>query len=76
MNKVEFTRIIDNCIRFGFGVTVCVEATFLEKPEIISNPKENVKGKREYYLDNYDDNMVLKSNPEIRITHITYYHGV
>lgn len=37
------------------------------KGEIITNSEGNIENKYLYYLEAYDDNMRLKSNPDIRI---------
>lgn len=37
------------------------------KPEYIFNPRENISDKLAYYKKAYDENLVLKANPDIRI---------
>lgn len=49
--------------------TVWVSVTVPDCPEleVISNPRENFEAKKAYYDKTYDDNLILKANPGIRI---------
>lgn len=49
--------------------TVWVSVTVPDCPEleVISNPRENFSSKKDYYDKAYDDNLILKANPGIRI---------
>lgn len=54
-------------IRDGKGFQIKVLAPGFSAPETISNPPGNVKAKRDYYAQAYNDNLELKSNPEVKI---------
>lgn len=54
-------------IRDGKGFEIKVVAPGFEQPETISNPKGNVKAKRDYYSNAYNENLELKNNTEIKI---------
>jgi len=38
-----------------------------EQLELITNQKENILEKIDYYMSNYDDDLFLYSNPRIKI---------
>lgn len=64
-----FHRHVRRAIRKGDQtLTVFVELPGYKKPEMIVNPPENLIDKLTYYMGAYDENMRLKSTPEIRIT--------
>ena len=54
-------------IRDGKGFEIKVIAPGFEQPETISNPAGNVKAKREYYTQAYNEDLELKTNPKIKI---------
>lgn len=63
-----FHRHVSRAIRKGDQtLTVFVELPFYKKPEMIVNPPENLVEKLTYYMGAYDENMRMKSKPEIRI---------
>ena len=43
------------------------EELIQKEPEIILNYNSSIDAKLKYYLDTYDDNLVHKNNPEIKI---------
>lgn len=49
------------------GFTLVVKSKGSNSPEHITNPPENITGKMLYIDKAYDDNLVLKSNPDISI---------
>lgn len=65
MTKQEFLNNFDrddiNVIRVFVRMPNC------SKPEIIENPKENFKFKKDYYNNAYDNDLRLKSFNEIKI---------
>lgn len=46
---------------------VSVSVPECPEPEVINNPRANFESKRAYYDRAYDDNLILKVNPDIRI---------
>lgn len=46
---------------------VSVSVPECPEPEVISNPRANFESKRAYYDRAYDDKLILKANPDIRI---------
>jgi hypothetical protein len=80
MNKVEFLEVVDQCIEEkGIKFLVVAVEGVGEEEELIINPRVNFEGKREYYDKVYDDYMVHKHSPTIKITyaagwtHLSYY---
>lgn len=53
-------------------IAVEVENSDYKKPEIIINKKENFEDKFKYYLEAYDDNLVLKNCSKIKIKNIIF----
>ncbi|PJZ19749.1 hypothetical protein CEW46_21455 [Bacillus cereus] len=49
-----------------------VEMPGFEKPELITNIRENFEGKVEYIGRTYDENLVSKFNPEVKIVACAY----
>lgn len=67
--RALFHREVRRAIRKGNQtLTVFIEMPSLKQPEMIVNPPENLVDKLTYYMGAYDENMRLKSTPEIRIT--------
>lgn len=63
-----FHRHVRRAIRKGNQtLTVFVEMPSLKQPEMIVNPPENLVDKLTYYMGAYDEQLRLKSAPEIRI---------
>lgn len=70
MKRDEFLKVVDKAIEEKQGIAVFISMPWLNKPEVILNPQENLEEKRTYYLDAYDENMRLKSNENIKITKV------
>ena len=72
MNKSELKEIFINAKKHDaryIGVKIQTEGS--SQPEIIINPRENFDAKFEYYMQAYDDDLVLisaKGKKDIRIT--------
>lgn len=45
-------------------------------PEIIINPKENFAAKLDYYSKAYNEDLTLKSNPNIKIVYYDFVENV
>ena len=74
MNKSALKAVFINAMAVGaryIGVSIKTEGN--SQPEIIINPKENFDTKFDYYMNAYDDDLILisaKGKKEIRITGI------
>ena len=74
MNKGALKAVFINAMAVGaryIGVSIKTEGG--SQPEIIINPKENFDAKFDYYMNAYDDDLILisaKGKKEIRITGI------
>ena len=74
MNKSALKAVFINAMAVGaryIGVSIKTEGG--SQPEIIINPKENFDAKFDYYMNAYDDDLILisaKGKKEIRITGI------
>lgn len=72
MNKSSLKAVFINAKMTGtkyIGVSIQTEGS--SRPEIIINPKENFGAKFDYYMEAYDDDLVLittKGKKDIRIT--------
>jgi hypothetical protein len=67
-NKDVFIKFIDMAIeKKARFLDVFVSMPGMDSPEIISNPLENMEAKKEYYNRAYDENMRLKTCPDIQI---------
>ena len=51
----------------GKFVYILVQNEEHKSPELIVNPRANILDKMEYYEWAYDDNLVLKANPGIKV---------
>ena len=70
MTKLEkFIETLEQAILGNKGIRVLITMPNLPKPEIITNPSENVKTKLEYYRVAYNEKLELKNNPVIVIEH-------
>lgn len=67
MKKKQFLEYIDWLIGEGFNLFVSIRQPELKTAEIIFNPHENLKAKRDYYEKAYNDELELISFPEIEI---------
>lgn len=74
MNKSALKAVFINAMAVGaryIGVSIKTEGS--SQPEIIINPKENFDTKFDYYMNAYDDDLILisaKGKKKIRITGI------
>ena len=72
MNKSELKAIFINANATGakyIGVSIQTEGS--SQPEIIINPNANFDAKFDYYMEAYDDDLILiaaKGKKDIRIT--------
>jgi hypothetical protein len=48
-------------------INLLIEVPDLPKPEMVTNPYENLDIKLDYYKKSYTDNLELKTFPKIRI---------
>ena len=70
MTKLEkFIETLEQAILGNKGIRVLITMPNLPKPEMITNPSENVKTKLEYYRVAYNEKLELKNNPVIVIEH-------
>lgn len=53
-------------------IAVKIQMDGFEKPEVIINEKENINSKLEYYMNTYDENLIHKHSPGIKIVYYTY----
>lgn len=68
MNKLEIMLAeMTLAVRDGNGFEVSIKSPELPKVEIISNPPENVKEKRDYYAKAYNNSLELMGNTKISI---------
>lgn len=69
MNKYELRDVFNFALEHKKKyVGVAIETRGMEKPEYIINPYSNIAQKLIYYLNAYNDYMVLKTYDGIRIT--------
>lgn len=73
MKKKEFLRYIDLLIETGRDLVVSIKTSDLKEPELIFNPNNNLKAKRDYYENAYNDDLKLIAFNKIEITE---YSGV
>lgn len=67
-NKNELINLFNDIERRNhlfFGVAI--KKPDLDKPEIIINHFDNFANKKQYYINEYDDNLVCKTNSNIKI---------
>lgn len=79
MNKKDFLKKFDEAIGNSnvASVTVLAWSPGLTMPEFITNTRENLLVKREYYDKVYNDEMKLSSCPDVYITEVVLnYEGV
>lgn len=62
MKKTELQELLKKADESGTSyVAVKIETEGGNRPEIIINPRENIKEKLHYYMNAYDDDLVLNS---------------
>lgn len=67
---------LEKCFNIAKGigsnyVAVAVSVPNCKEPEVIINHKSNCDAKLAYYKSAYDDDLHLKTNPDIRIVNFT-----
>ena len=68
MKKNEFMKVFEEAEKYDhLFIGVSTEFPNLNKPEITINSYSNFEAKKKYYQNEYDDNMCLKKNPEIKV---------
>lgn len=74
MNLKELIELIEEAISNPYTkyIAVRIHMDGFPKDEIIINPIQNAKDKLEYYKNTYDDNLVHKHSPIIRIVDFMY----
>lgn len=65
-----FILAMENKYKF---IAVIIQDDRNDKPEIIINMYENMENKFKYYLDAYDDNLILKTCEHIRIVGVSFF---
>lgn len=73
MKKEHLIKCFALAEEYGFDyVAVKIQMKGFELPEIIINPRENFNEKLNYYVNNYDADLTLKSYSGIKIVDATY----
>lgn len=67
LNKEELKKFFLDMKKEGLDVGIKLKMPNQKEPEIILNYNSSIDAKLKYYLDTYDDNLVHKNNPEIKI---------
>lgn len=71
MKKDEFLKVVDDCINLENIKFLAISVDGVGPvEELIINPKENFQSKRDYYDKTYDENMVHRYSPTIKITYV------
>ena len=70
LDKQELERFFR--LTKGCGMDICVEVSIpgQEGSEFIINKNVNIENKLKYYLENYDDELKLKKNKDIKIVDV------
>lgn len=72
--RKEFLNLMfDYVLSEGSSLMVRIKTPDMPELETIINPPANVAAKIAYYNDAYDDDMCLKSNPDIRMDGVGAY---
>ena len=69
---IELELVMNVAIEDEIGVGLFIEMPGFEKPELITNPLENLTKKLEYYKTTYDDNLEHKHAKGIKIIGFTF----
>lgn len=73
----EFLRIANlDYVQERSNWLVIVVQNGNHKPEYIFNPKKNFEAKMVYYTQAYDEHLILKSNPDIRIVQYDFVANI
>lgn len=76
--KTKYTkRNLEYCFSHAIAdganfVGVMIQLPNMSQPEVIINPIDNLPSKMEYYFNNYNDNLELIANPDVKIIGLTY----
>jgi hypothetical protein len=71
--KEQFSNLLDRAIEMNRGVVmylVTPETKESGYPEIIITVKQNVKAKKDFYLNNYDEELKHVGNSEVQIVEV------
>lgn len=67
MNKQDLIDAFDECIKYNLPICIVLKLPETPANELIINPPDNFEKKIDYYKNTYDDNLINKNNPEIKI---------
>lgn len=72
--KTKKEIFLEKFDKVGYNaICVYIQMPDLPATEKIINPKENFAGKKAYYEKAYNDNLELKSFPDIKIVDYSFY---
>lgn len=63
----ELEHIINTSIEYNVELSLFIKLPNLVKPEIITNPPENLEEKLKYYKETYNDNLEHRYAEGVRI---------
>lgn len=63
----ELECLINLAIEMNLSLSLFIKLPNLERPEIITNPPENLEYKLKYYKETYDDNLQHKHAEGVKI---------
>lgn len=67
MNMKDLEELFDTAIAGNYYIAVKISMIGLPEPEVILNPKDNLREKFEYYKRAYNDDLTLKTYSGIQI---------
>lgn len=67
MTKETLMEVFEKCKRLRMGIRIELEMPNQSDPEIIINTYGSLETKRRYYDKTYDNSLVHKNNPKIKI---------
>lgn len=73
--KDKFITFLAKCVDEGKGIQVHVRFPGSEYPEVICNPRHNVRSKKSYYEKSYDKNLRLINNRAVEIIDWSVWEG-
>lgn len=77
MKKHDLVKIFAEAVKNNAEYTgVCVETVGMPHYEIIINKYENLDKKLEYYINNYTDDLVLKTFDGVKIVRAGYANNL
>jgi len=68
----ELEQVINEAIKKNRSLGLFIEMPGFPKPEMITNPVENLKRKLEYYKKTYDENLEHRHAKGIKIIGYTF----